>query len=62
MALPVAQLGSFVAAIPPPLGIGTVALDGGASAKGFLCESTAAAAATDISAYGGWRAWLARKQ
>jgi len=58
--LPVAQLGSFVAAIPPPLGIGTVRLDGGASAKGFLCESIAAAAATDISAYGGWRAWLAR--
>ncbi len=58
--LPVEQLGSFVAAIPPPLGIGTVRLAGGASAKGFLCESLAAAAATDISAYGGWRAWLAR--
>ncbi len=58
--LPVEQLGAFVAAIPPPLGIGTVRLDGGASAKGFLCESIAAAAATDISAYGGWRAWLAR--
>ncbi|TIV28352.1 MAG: allophanate hydrolase, partial [Mesorhizobium sp.] len=44
--------GRFVAAIPPPLGIGTIELDDGTSAKGFLAESAGLAAATDISAYG----------
>ncbi|TIP58616.1 MAG: allophanate hydrolase, partial [Mesorhizobium sp.] len=31
--------GRFVAAIPPPLGIGTIELDDGTSAKGFLVET-----------------------
>ncbi|RWD68990.1 allophanate hydrolase [Mesorhizobium sp.] len=52
--------GRFVAAIPPPLGIGTIELDDGTSAKGFLAESVGLAAATDISAYGGWRSYVAR--
>lgn len=54
-----AAFGSFVALIPPPLGIGTVKLDDGTSAKGFLCEAYAVANARDITAYGGWRSWLA---
>jgi allophanate hydrolase len=52
--------GRFVAAIPPPLGIGTIELDDGTSAKGFLAETAGLAAATDISAYGGWRSYIAR--
>ena len=53
--------GSFVAAIPAPLGIGTIALSDGTSAKGFLCEPVAiAAGAADISAFGGWRAYCAK--
>ncbi|PBC07933.1 allophanate hydrolase [Mesorhizobium sp. WSM3859] len=52
--------GRFVAAIPPPLGIGTIELDDGTSAKGFLAESVGLLAATDISAYGGWRSYVAR--
>jgi allophanate hydrolase len=54
-----AAFGAFVAEIPPPLGIGTVALDDGRSVKGFLCEPHALATATDITAHGGWRAYLA---
>ncbi|RAZ92232.1 allophanate hydrolase [Mesorhizobium hawassense] len=52
--------GRFVAAIPPPLGIGTIELDDGTSAKGFLAETAGLAAATDISAYGGWRSFVAK--
>ncbi|TCM50759.1 allophanate hydrolase [Rhizobium sp. PP-F2F-G48] len=56
-----AAFGSFVAAIPAPLGIGTIALSDGTSAKGFLCEQVAIGAdAADISAYGGWRAYCAK--
>jgi len=51
--------GSFVAEIPPPLGIGTLTLSDGRQVKGFLCEAHALAAATDITAHGGWRAFLA---
>jgi allophanate hydrolase len=55
-----AAFGSFVALIPPPLGIGTVTLDDGGTVKSFLGETYAIAGAEDITAYGGWRNWLAR--
>jgi hypothetical protein len=51
---------SFVAAIPPPLGIGTVTLADGRTVKGFLCEAYATDGAEDITSFGGWRAWLSR--
>lgn len=51
----------FVAAIPPPLAIGTLLLADGTTAKGFLAESAALAGATDITAFGGWRAYLASR-
>mgnify|MGYP002651933110 CR=1 FL=1 len=54
-----AAFGSFVAEIPPPLGIGTLTLADGRSVKGFLCEPHAIASARDITALGGWRAYLA---
>ena len=57
--LDAAGFGSFVAEIPPPLAIGTVFLDDGRQVKGFLCEGHALAGATDITAHGGWRAYLA---
>ncbi|KQP12826.1 allophanate hydrolase [Pseudorhodoferax sp. Leaf267] len=56
--MPVAQYGSFVALIPPPLGIGTLRLADGSQAQGFVCEPQALQGAQDISAYGGWRAFL----
>ncbi len=58
--LPIDAYGSFVAAIPAPLCIGSVVLSDGAVLQGFLCESLAADAAPDITALGGWRAYLAR--
>jgi allophanate hydrolase len=50
--------GKFVAAIPPPLGIGTLQLEDNQQVKGFLCESYAVAGARDITHFGGWRAFL----
>lgn len=52
--------GSFVALIPVPLGIGTVTLADGRAVQGFLCEAHATRGAEDITAFGGWRAWLGR--
>ncbi len=52
--------GSFVALIPSPLGIGTLTLADGRTVQGFLCESHAVRGAEDITAFGGWRAWLSR--
>jgi allophanate hydrolase len=54
-----AAFGQFVAAIPPPLSIGTLFLSDGTSAKGFLVEAAAIADATDITHYGGWRSYVA---
>ena len=52
--------GRFVAAIPPPLSIGTLRLADGQTVKGFLAESDAVAGALDISSFGGWRNYLAK--
>lgn len=52
-----AGFGTFVAAIAPPLAIGSVELDDGSWVSGFVCESGGLAGATDITRYGGWRAW-----
>jgi allophanate hydrolase len=57
--MPTAAYGSFVAAIPAPLGIGRIELENGEWVQGFLCEASAVAGATDISRFGGWRAYLA---
>jgi allophanate hydrolase len=59
--LPLAELGGFIAGIPAPLGIGTVELEDGTWHKGFICEPCALEDAVDITAWGGWRAWLARQ-
>jgi allophanate hydrolase len=51
--------GEFVAAIPPPLGIGKVLLEDGREVPGFIAEPRAITGATEITSFGGWRAWLA---
>jgi allophanate hydrolase len=56
--LPASEFGSFVAGIPAPLGIGTVALEDGSSVQGFVCEAHAAAQGQDITHFGGWRRYL----
>ena len=60
-ALDAAGFGAFVAAIPAPLGIGALAFADGSSAKGFLVEAEAVKGALDVSAHGGWRAYLAAR-
>jgi allophanate hydrolase len=57
-ALPPAGFGSFVAAIPSPLCIGTLRLADGTTPKGFLAEPEGLIGAEDISRFGGWRAFL----
>ena len=58
-ALGAAAFADFVDAVPAPLCIGRVVLDGGADVAGFLCEPLALAGAPDITSFGGWRAYLA---
>ena len=57
--VPLETFGSFVAAIPAPLGIGKLELEDGRWVCGFLCEEHATHAATDVTHLGGWRAYLA---
>jgi allophanate hydrolase len=57
-----AAFGRFVAAIPAPLGIGTVELEDGRQVKGFLGEAHACTSAPDISGFGSWPVWLASRQ
>ncbi|MET0339434.1 MAG: allophanate hydrolase [Polyangiales bacterium] len=59
--LPWSALGTFMARVPSPLGIGTVELADGERVKGFVCESYAVEGARDISALGGYRAYLAQR-
>ena len=57
--LDVEAFGSFVAEVPAPLAIGTVSLDDGTEVKGFVAEPRALNGAEDITALGGWRAYIA---
>jgi allophanate hydrolase len=56
-----AAFGQFVAAVPPPLSIGTIRLSDGRSVKGFIVEAAGVEGARDISSFGGWRAYMAEK-
>lgn len=57
--VPLDRFGSFVAEIPAPLGIGSLELEDGRIVKGFICEPIGLQGARDITAFGGWRAYLA---
>ena len=56
--MPAANLGSFLALIRAPLGLGSVELADGRWVHGFLCEAHAVAQARDISGFGGWRDFM----
>jgi allophanate hydrolase len=58
-ALEPAAFAAFVDAIPAPLVIGRVLLADGRDVAGFLCEPISIGGATDISSFGGWRAYRA---
>jgi allophanate hydrolase len=57
--LTAAALGGFLAALPAPMSLGRVELADGTWVVGFGCAADAAAAGVDITAHGGWRAYLA---
>lgn len=59
--VPVTEVGSFLALIPSPLGLGTVELANGERVHGFLCEAAGLHGAQDISTFGGWRGYLASR-
>jgi allophanate hydrolase len=56
-----AALGRFLAEIPAPMALGEVELSDGSRPVGFLCEPLALDGAEDITASGGWRAYLASR-
>jgi allophanate hydrolase len=58
-ALSAPAFGQFVAAIPPPLSIGSIRLADGRNVKGFLVEAAGLDGARDISRFGGWRSYMA---
>jgi allophanate hydrolase len=60
-ALPRAAIGGLLAEVPPPLGFGTVELSDG-PCLGFLAEAAGCAGATEITRFGGWRAWLKARE
>ncbi|APW44694.1 allophanate hydrolase [Rhodoferax saidenbachensis] len=60
--MPQAQIGSFLALIPQPLGLGNVELADGTWVTGFICEGHALEAAQDVSEHGGWRAYVASRK
>ncbi|WP_019556639.1 allophanate hydrolase [Thiomicrorhabdus arctica] len=59
--MPKQHLGSFLALIPSPLGLGKVELIDGSQVVGFICEPWGLKGATDISHTGGWRNWMAER-
>jgi allophanate hydrolase len=56
-----AAFGDFVASVPAPMTIGKVLLADGSEVPGFLCEPAALDGARDITASGGWLAYLAAR-
>ena len=56
--VPLEAVGSFLALIPPPLGLGSLELADGRWVHGFVCEAHALATARDVTAFGGWRAFM----
>jgi len=56
--IPLAQVGSFLALIPSPLGLGKLELADGTWVTGFVCEGYALDTALDVTTHGGWRAYM----
>jgi allophanate hydrolase len=57
-AFPQAHIGSFLALISYPLGLGSLELESGEWIYGFMCEQSGLRGAIDISEYGGWRMYI----
>ncbi|MCP2292909.1 allophanate hydrolase [Nocardia amikacinitolerans] len=52
-----AGLGGFLAELPPPMALTSIELADGRSVVGFACTYDAALTATDITEFGGWKAY-----
>ncbi len=61
-ALPAANVGPFLAEIPPPLGFGRVTRADGGTPLGFLCEAIGVPGAADSALSTGWREYLERRK
>lgn len=53
-----AGLGRFLAALPAPMALTSIDLADGRTVIGFACTYDAATTATDITTFGGWKAYL----
>lgn len=60
--IPSSRVGGLLARVAAPLGLGTIRLADGQSVHGFLCEACIASQAEDITAYGGWRGFVANER
>lgn len=58
-AVPLAEVGSFLAGIPAPLGLGTLTLSDGRTVQGFQCETAGIEGAQDITSLQSWRTYMA---
>ena len=58
-AVPKTAIGPLLDLVAPPLGFGSLELADGRWVKGFIAEGVAVAGSTDISHFGGWRAYKA---
>lgn len=58
--IPQHQLGSLLAQIPHPLGLGKVELENQHWVTGFICEPIGLEGAKDVSQFNGWRRFLAQ--
>ena len=61
-AIPRASVGNFLAGIPQPLSLGTIDLEDGTQAHGFLVEAAGVQGAEDITHLGSWRAFLQSRE
>ena len=59
--IPEVNLGTFIASIHAPLGVGRVELADGTDVLGFICESYAIQNAEDITEFGSWRSYISSK-
>ncbi|TYC60641.1 allophanate hydrolase [Rhodobacterales bacterium] len=60
-AMPLSEVGGFLAGIPAPLGLGTVELSDGRTVTGFICEAVGAEGGETITELGSWRAYVAAR-
>lgn len=59
--IPQARFGEIVREVPSPLGIGNVELADGRWVKSFICEEYGFEGGTDVTAFGGWKDYLAKQ-